>query len=96
MKSRKRLIHDARSARIISGISEQTLDTTEDLSIKTAGVSRRDFMRISSQFGVTSTLGAAAMTARSARNKFHRESNATLCRGGFLFAGRRGLRWLIP
>ena len=60
MKSRKRLIHDARSARIISGISEQTLDTTEDLSIKTAGVSRRDFMRISSQFGVTSTLGAAA------------------------------------
>jgi TRAP-type C4-dicarboxylate transport system substrate-binding protein len=60
MKSRKRLIHDARSARIIGGISEETLDTTEDLSIKTAGVSRRDFMRISSQFGLTSTFGAAA------------------------------------
>jgi TRAP-type C4-dicarboxylate transport system substrate-binding protein len=60
MKSRKRLIHDADSARIIEGISEQTLDTTEDFAVKTAGVSRRDFMRIGSQFGLTSTLGAVA------------------------------------
>jgi TRAP-type C4-dicarboxylate transport system substrate-binding protein len=60
MKTRKRLIHDARSARIIGRVSEQTLDTTHDFAVKTAGVSRRDFMRISSQFGLTSTLGAVA------------------------------------
>lgn len=60
MKTRKRLIHDERSARIIEDIPEETLDTTQDLSVKTTGVSRRDFMRISSQFGLSSTLGAAA------------------------------------
>ena len=43
-------------------LSEETLDTTASFDDKLSGVSRRDFMRISKQYGLTATYaGVAAM-----------------------------------
>lgn len=44
----------------LSGIPESVLDTTEDFEIKLSGVSRRDFMRISKQYGLAATYAAVA------------------------------------
>lgn len=47
-------------ARRIAGLPEGVLDTTDDLSVKLAGVSRRDFLRISARYGTAATLAAAS------------------------------------
>lgn len=53
-------VKDKESAVRIGGLSDQVLDTTNDFGIKLSGVSRRDFMRISKQFGLTATYLAVA------------------------------------
>ena len=41
-------------------LSEETLDTTASFDDKLSGVSRRDFMRISKQYGLTATYAGVA------------------------------------
>ena len=48
------------SATKVQRLSDEVLDTTEDFGVKLSGVSRRDFMRISSRYGLTATYAAAA------------------------------------
>ena len=50
---------DAESSRIIDGLDEKALDTSDLFANKLAGVSRRDFHRIAGLFGLSSTLFAA-------------------------------------
>jgi TRAP-type C4-dicarboxylate transport system substrate-binding protein len=44
----------------LQGIPESVLDTTADFGVKLSGVSRRDFMRISRQYGLAATYAAVA------------------------------------
>ncbi len=60
MKKIPEFVSTKESAAKVSRLSEEVLDTTEDLEVKLSGVSRRDFMRISSQYGMTATYAAAA------------------------------------
>ena len=60
MKKIPEFVSTKESAAKVSRLSEEVLDTTEDLEVKLSGVSRRDFMRISSQYGMTATYSAAA------------------------------------
>ena len=60
MKKVPEFVSEKQSSELLSEVSEETLDTTKDLDIKLAGVSRRDFIRISKRYGVTATYMAAA------------------------------------
>lgn len=51
----RRLAREAGNGSIAPHIDERTLETTNSLAIKAAGVSRRDFGRIAKTFGLTST-----------------------------------------
>jgi TRAP-type C4-dicarboxylate transport system substrate-binding protein len=60
MKKIPDFVKDKESAAKVGGLSEEVLDTTDDFGIKLSSVSRRDFMRISKQFGLTATYAAVA------------------------------------
>src|SRR3546814_2445552 len=60
MKKVPDFIDDPEAAKRVRRISEETLDTTEDLGVKLSGISRRDFMQISKRYGLTATYVAAA------------------------------------
>ena len=53
-------VTDGESAHQVSNLSEEQLDTSTMFNDKLAGVSRRDFMRISKMYGLTATYFAAA------------------------------------
>ena len=44
----------------VGSLSEETLDTTNSFDAKLSGVSRRDFMRISKQYGLAATYAGVA------------------------------------
>lgn len=48
------------AAKFLESLSEETLDTTNRFDVKLAGVSRRDFMRISKRYGTVATYAAVA------------------------------------
>ncbi len=60
MKKIPEFVQNQEAADLLTKTSEETLDTTKDLDIKLSGVSRRDFMRISRQYGTYATYIAAA------------------------------------
>ena len=60
MKKIPEFVKTKESAEKVQRLSEEVLDTTDDFGVKLSGVSRRDFMRISSQYGLTATYAAAA------------------------------------
>ena len=60
MKKIPEFVKTRESAEKVQRLSEEVLDTTDDFGVKLSGVSRRDFMRISSQYGLTATYAAAA------------------------------------
>jgi len=60
MSDYKDLLATARRRLPHREINDHVLDTTEDLDVKLSGVSRRDFLRVSSTFGLSSALIAAS------------------------------------
>jgi TRAP-type transport system periplasmic protein len=60
MRKIPEFVNTKESATKVKRLSDEVLDTTEDFGVKLSGVSRRDFMRISSRYGMTATYAAAA------------------------------------
>ncbi len=60
MRKLPRFVEENGAPDTVRRIPESVLDTTEDFGVKLSAVSRRDFMRISKQFGLTATYVAVA------------------------------------
>ncbi len=60
MRKTQQFLKDKAGEAKAANLGEEVLDTTKDFGIKLSGVSRRDFMRISKQFGMTATYVAVA------------------------------------
>ena len=60
MKKIPEFAHGTEGEAAVRKLSEETLDTTTSFDDKLSGVSRRDFMRISKQFGLTATYAGVA------------------------------------
>lgn len=103
MKRFRDMVIGAGSPRIAGGLTEELLDTTNDFTIKQSGVSRRDFLRIGSTFGFTSTFAAMgalggvfsaealAQTAKSAYEKRYKTEPKHKLRLGAIFSPEQHL-----
>ena len=60
MKNIPEFVQGTTEEKAVSELSEETLDTTTSFDAKLSGVSRRDFLRISKQYGLTATYAGVA------------------------------------
>ena len=60
MKKIPEFVQGTTEEKAVSELSEETLDTTTSFDAKLSGVSRRDFLRISKQYGLTATYAGVA------------------------------------
>jgi TRAP-type C4-dicarboxylate transport system substrate-binding protein len=72
------VVKGAGKGHLLPRLDERTIETTNSLELKAAGVSRRDFARIASTFGLTSTyLALGAATGIMSTEAFAKEVAST-------------------